>query len=204
MTQSVYIENMNKIGGWIGVFAVILFVSFGCGCIEPANNGLSAFDFDEIPVQKPEPVSIISSNYYEGACSVPPDVSIIEMLTMGEWEKQYVRGTWDCSQMSADMECLLERCGFDVLIEMGENPDGEYHAWILIYLPANTNIGGGYTTTNAGYYKYECTGLYFVTPDHTNWDFTAEYQYENIYEIEEHYNQMGWSNFEEEWAWWLN
>ena len=196
---------MKKIGGWIGVFAVILFVSFGCGCIDSVIDEAEYYTSTTPDyVEEPKLVSVIHPGYYTGGCGLPADVSLIEVLTTYKWVDEYKAGGWDCSQMSAATECYLERCGHDVIIEMGYNPDGDCHAWILVYLSANTELGDGYFAPKAGYYKYECTGRYFVMEDHTDWNYVAEYQFNDIFAIEDLYLEKGWTNFEEEWAWWTN
>lgn len=145
--------------------------------------------------------SIIPANYYTGICTISPDVSVLESLTDYHWAEEYKRGGWDCSQMSAAMEQRLENCGYNTVIQMGDS-----HAWILIELPKGIVIKetllGTYTTPSEGWYIYECTGRFFVTSD-IDWDYTAEYQFEDIYAVEDFYNDGGWSNFESEWGWWM-
>ena len=156
------------------------------------------------PTPTPTPVveTIIPSNYYTSSCSLSPGISILDSLTNYEWATEYEAGGWDCSQMSAAMEQKLENCGYDAVIQMGDE-----HAWILINLPAGVVIRetqlDSYTTPTEGWYAYECTGRYFVTSD-MDWDYTAKYEFEDIYAVENFYNNKNWPNFEGEWAWWIS
>ena len=90
-------------------------VNGGCGI-----KGITTVDYyrgmyDEW-VSMATPYSCIPTGYYDGKCSMPPETSLIEYLTEFSWSEPYQRGTWDCSQMSAAMECSLERCGYDTRI----------------------------------------------------------------------------------------
>lgn len=156
----------------------------------------------------PTPTIPIPDWYYDSGCDIPVGTSLIEWLTEYEWANEYVRGNWDCSQMSAALEWHLENCGYDTLIQGGTLRGGG-HAWVLIWLPKGTEIEtptGRMRAPKEGYYLYEATSRYF--PMDTS-DYVVTYTYRDIYDVweikkkacgietglcgEEHFlNEYGW------------
>ena len=77
--------------------------------------------------------SPIPSDYYSHDCKLPTDQSMQEYLANSEWVDDYEINAWDCSQMAAYMEFMLENCGYHVVIRAAEVEGEEYgHAWILV------------------------------------------------------------------------
>ena len=150
----------------------------------------------------------IPSDYYSQDCELPTDQSMQEYLANSEWVDDYDAGGWDCSQMAAYMEFMLENCGYHTVIRDADMEGEQYgHAWILVEF-------------RQGWLAYECTGRYWVYPDEAtarsydpygtvHWNpskYDAGMQYESIYDIWDDYKQ--YSNGEEvflkEYGWWTN
>ena len=183
--------------GILGIFLIATF--FSCGCID-VDNTTSDVVVDTIP----DVVEVIPipDDYYLQGNQIPSDISLIDYLTKYEWTDEYEAGKWDCSQMSAAMECMLENSGYDVVIQVSNN-----HAWILIYLPEGIVIKEDslytYTTPEEGWYAYECTGRYFIVgEEHNNESYNVEYQCDSIFEVWEVYSEYGEDIFLQEWGWW--
>lgn len=150
----------------------------------------------------------IPNDYYSQDCELPTDQSMQEYLANSEWVDDYDAGGWDCSQMAAYMEFMLENCGYHTVIREADLQGEQYgHAWILVKF-------------RQGWLAYECTGRYWVYPDEAtarsydpygtvHWNpskYDAGMQYESIYDIWDDYKQ--YSNGEEvflkEYGWWTN
>ncbi|HUV75327.1 MAG TPA: hypothetical protein VMW00_01600 [Dehalococcoidales bacterium] len=97
-----------------------------------------------------------------------------DYLHRGEWkEDTYVEGKFDCSQMSAYLECKLENEGYHTVIVTGESPDGSgRHAWLLVEASE-----GKYMPVEATAYSI----VYWSSPYFDNY-FEYEYQFETIQE----------------------
>lgn len=155
----------------------------------------------------PSNTNPIPSDYYSQNCELQTDQSMQEYLSNSEWLEDYDAGGWDCSQMAAYMEFMLENCGYHTIIAEAETDYSEYgHAWILVEF-------------QQGWLAYECTGRYWVYPDEStarsydpygtvHWNpsfYTAGVQYEDIYDVWSDYKQ--YSNGEDvfliEYGWWI-
>jgi len=152
----------------------------------------------------------IPDEYYSQGCMLPTDVPMQEYLADSRWtdDYQYEANAWDCSQMAAYMEWMLENCGYHVVIRLADVEGEENgHAWILVEF-------------EQGMLAYECTGRYWVYPSEDigrsyNPDSSFSYnpsmydagiEYESIYDVWEDFK--GYSNgeeaFMEEFGWWNN
>lgn len=196
-----------KINAVLVSIAVILLVT---GCIEETSVKSSP-TLTPTPTPTPSPTREISSvekptspipeDYYSQRCSLPADVSLIDWLTMYVWKKEYEDGSWDCSQMVAAVEQQLESCGYDAIIQAGEN-----HAWILVYLTKNTTLEKTSTSRRYapkdGYYLYEATNRYFPIDSS---EYQAERQFNDIHDVWDYYSQFsdGREGFLREWGWWV-
>ena len=162
--------------------------------------------------------TIIPSDYYDKPSVIPPDETLIEFLTMYNWGagSQYEVNAFDCSQMTAHMEWVLENAGYKAkIIEGDSSGDGNLdHAWLSIYLRAGTVMyedmiieehwygddTADIIAPSSGYYWYECTGRYFYIEG--NDMPTAMYQYDSIQDVEDAYSKYVPENFEREYGWW--
>lgn len=155
----------------------------------------------------PSNTAPIPSEYYSQNCELPTDQSMQEYLANSNWVDNYELGGWDCSQMSAYMEFMLENCGYNTIIVEAETDYSESgHAWILVEF-------------QQGRLAYECTGRYWVYPNEAvarsyepynavHWNpsfYTAGVQYEGIYDVWSDYKQYsnGEDVFLEEYGWWI-
>lgn len=149
----------------------------------------------------------IPSDYYSQNCELPTDQSMQEYLSNSEWLEDYDAGGWDCSQMSAYMEFMLENCGYHTIIVEAETDYSEHgHAWILVEF-------------QQGWLAYECTDRYWVYPNEevarsyepyntVYWNpscYTSGIQYENIHDVWRNYQQYsnGKDVFVTEYGWWI-
>ena len=138
----------------------------------------------------------IPSDYYNQGTILPTNVGIYEYLEYFDWslmpnEYGYKQGAFDCSQMSAMLECILENSGYNTMIYSNNN-----HAWIMVEF-------------KEGWLASECTGCYWVYPNEdVAWSYnpnggfvydpdyyTPDYVFESIYDV---------GNFMNDFAWWLN
>lgn len=76
-------------------------------------------------------VLIWLSSYYSQPCLIPKDTPVEVWLTEGVWERKYEINEWDCSNMTAYTEWVLENCGYSATIIIGY-----YHSWLEIDLPS--------------------------------------------------------------------
>jgi len=148
----------------------------------------------------------IPEEYYSQGCMLPTDMSMQEYLADSRWtdDYQYEANAWDCSQMAAYMEWMLENCGYHVVIRLADVEGKENgHAWILVEF-------------EQGMLAYECTGRYWVYPSKEigrsyNSDsynpsmYYAGIEYESIYNIRDDYKGYidGEEAFLEEFGWWI-
>ena len=99
------------------------------------------------------------------------------------WVDLYNVGRFDCTEMSALVECFMEQTGYPTLIAMCH---ARKHAWVLV-------------ETEEGYLPVECTGMFIPwdgTEDMTYDDyFDYDELFQTIYEAEEcHPGQFDWWN----------
>ena len=149
----------------------------------------------------------IPDDYYSQDCELPTDQSMHEYLSNSHWIEDYEENSWDCSQMAAYMEFMLENCGYHVVIRVADVEDEQYgHAWILIEF-------------QQGWFAYECTDRYWVYPNeavarsydpygYVHWNpsmYDAGIQYESIYDVwEDHkWYSNGEEAFSQEYGWWV-
>ena len=110
-----------------------------------------------------------------------------EYLDRWEWiEGTYVKGVFDCSEMSAYIEWRLENEGYNAYIVCGESPwGGGYHAWLLV------------ETSEGAYMPVEATEYSVVW-----WDspyFDNYFEYDNLFEtihdaLNYSYGEFDWWN----------
>jgi len=99
--------------------------------------------------EAPTAEEFIPKGYYESPCLIPKGVSINSYLTEYEWVDPYQENIWDCSQMSAYIEWLVENCGYEANIVIASQID---HVWVEI------KIGGKWR-------PYEATwGSFYLAP----------------------------------------
>lgn len=132
----------------------------------------------------------IPTDYYNQSTPLPTDVDIIPYMESFTWDMigmNYTENAFDCSQMSAYWEHILENAGYNTTLCYDD-----HHAWIIV------DING---TSHA----YETTGCYFITNDNNHPYYSPKYTYDSIYDCHKYYSQYG--NFGEglfmdEFAWW--
>ena len=109
------------------------------------------------------------------------EVDIIELWVdifreCTNWPGLYTLGVYDCSEMSALFECMMEQAGYPSCIA----GSGKYHhAWALVKTEE----------LDEGYLPVECTGMFVPWEGSTlmSWDDRFDYDdlFETIYEAEE-------------------
>lgn len=149
----------------------------------------------------------IPDDYYSQDCELPTDQSMQEYLSNSHWVEDYEENSWDCSQMAAYMEFMLENCGYNVVIREADVAGEQYgHAWILVEF-------------KEGWLAYECTERYWVYPNeavarsydpygHVYWNpsmYDAGVQYDTIYDVWEYcrWYSNGEEAFLQEYGWWI-
>ena len=149
----------------------------------------------------------IPDDYYSQDCELPTDQSMQEYLANSHWIEDYEENSWDCSQMAAYMEFMLENCGYHVVIRSADVAGEQHgHAWILVEF-------------KEGWLAYECTGRYWVYPSesvarsydpygYVHWNpsmYDAGIQYESIYDVWDDYKwySNGEEAFSQEYGWWV-
>lgn len=108
-----------------------------------------------------------------------------DWLSRWEWIRPYQEGVFDCSEMSAYLECKLENEGWHTVIITGNCPFASgKHAWLLVEVEADK------------YMPVESTTMSVVWWDSTYFDnyFTYEHEFETIQDA------LGYS--ETEFDWW--
>jgi hypothetical protein len=149
----------------------------------------------------------IPDDYYSQSCELPTDQSMQEYLSNSHWVEDYEENSWDCSQMAAYMEFMLENCGYNVVIREADVAGEQYgHAWILVEF-------------KEGWLAYECTERYWVYPNeavarsydpygYVYWNpsmYDAGVQYDTIYDVWEYcrWYSNGEEAFLQEYGWWI-
>jgi hypothetical protein len=109
------------------------------------------------------------------------EVDIIELWVeifseCTNWPELYTLGVYDCSEMSALFECMMEQAGYPSCITASM----EYgHAWALVETEEQ----------DEGYLPVECTGMFIPWEGSSlmSWDDYLDYEdlFETIYEAEE-------------------
>ena len=110
-----------------------------------------------------------------------------EYLDRWEWiEGTYVKGVFDCSEMSAYIEWRLENEGYNTYIVCGESPwGGGYHAWLLV------------ETSEGAYMPVEATEYDVVWWSDLYFDnyFEYDYLFETIRDaLDYSYSEFDWWN----------
>jgi len=110
------------------------------------------------------------------------EVDIIELWVdifreCTNWHELYTLGVYDCSEMSALFECVMEQAGYPSCITASM----EYrHAWALVKTEER----------DEGYLPVECTGMFIPWEGSLlmSWDDYLDYDdlFETIYEAEEY------------------
>lgn len=110
-----------------------------------------------------------------------------EYLDRWEWiEGSYVKGVFDCSEMSAYIEWRLENEGYNTYIVCGESPwGGGYHAWLLV-----ETSEGAYMPVEATEYDI----VWWSDPYFDNY-FEYDYLFETIHDaLDYSQSEFDWWN----------
>jgi len=110
-----------------------------------------------------------------------------EYLDRWKWvEGSYVKGVFDCSEMSAYIEWRLENEGYHTYIACGESPwGGGYHAWLLV------------ETSEGAYMPVEATEYDVVWWSDLYFDnyFEYDYLFETIHDaLDYSHDEFDWWN----------
>ena len=107
--------------------------------------------------------------YYASLCKQRYGVEDLdEYLDRWQWtEGVYVKGVFDCSEMSAYIEWKLENEGYHTLIVVGQSPSNRNarHAWLLV------------ETSSGKYMPIEVTRYELVKWDNPYFDLYFEYDH---------------------------
>lgn len=147
----------------------------------------------------------IPKNYYSSNNTLPTNESMYDFLANSKWVDEYELNAWDCSQMSAYMEYILENSGYHTVIRIAKvEGSNNSHAWILVEF-------------NQEWLAYECTDRFWVFPDEETAlkystsqtyycnpsMYDAGIEYEDIYELWDDYQYRdGREIFISEFGWW--
>jgi len=110
------------------------------------------------------------------------EVDIIELWVdifreCTNWHELYTLGVYDCSEMSALFECVMEQAGYPSCITCSSK---YAHAWALVKTEER----------DEGYLPVECTGMFIPWEGSSlmSWDDYLDYDdlFETIYEAEEY------------------
>ena len=110
------------------------------------------------------------------------EVDIIELWVdifreCTNWHELYTLGVYDCSEMSALFECVMEQAGYPSCIAGSSK---YHHAWALVKTEER----------DEGYLPIECTGMFIPWEGSSlgSWDVYFDYEdlFETIYEAEEY------------------
>ena len=114
--------------------------------------------------------------YYQSVTQVYGTDNLTAYLAQWEWAREYEANVFDCTEMSALLECLLENEGFHSIIVIGKYEDIS-HAWLEV------------ETSPKQYAIVEATALVVVEAD----NYTPIYRHEDIYEaVEISYTAFDW------------
>jgi len=138
---------------------------------------------------------VVPSDYYDSPCYIPKGVSLNSYLTEYSWIDPYQADGWDCSQMSAYVEWLVENCGYEANIVIANRID---HVWVDI------KIGNKWRPYEA------TTGSFYFWPEVLNEIYEGRtLTFEDIYEVIDYSNRRFSSGSPSwiymainEWAWW--
>ena len=101
----------------------------------------------KIPVLTVE--DIVPQGYYDSPCTIPKGVSLNSYLTDYKWVDPYQAYGWDCSQMAANIEWLVENCGYEAnLVATTESSEFD-HIWVEIKIG---NKWRPYEATSGSFY----------------------------------------------------
>jgi hypothetical protein len=72
--------------------------------------------------------------YYSSPCQQPPDTTLHEWLRDLPWygELDMGGGGWDCSQMSARIEWMVENCGYSAVVQCKDGEGKLGHCWVVV------------------------------------------------------------------------
>jgi len=146
-----------------------------------------------IPASSPQPGSSIDEiflsrwghTYYNNAprvsfSSFDIDKLILQTSLQVPWQLCYQAGVFDCSEMTAYLEYMLERHGYTAQICQGECIRGE-HAWILVY----NNVARCWmpieATSPAG--TLEPIFFHILTGGMIKDHYTPRWRWEDIYDV---------------------
>ena len=125
--------------------------------------------------------------YYAARCKQRYGVDDLELyLNRWQWsEGAYVRGKFDCSEMSAYIEWRLENEGYHTILVAGQCPSKPEarHAWLLV----ETSLGK--------YMPVEATQYELVKWDNPYFDeyFSYDHSFETIFEaLDYNYDGYNW------------
>ena len=87
-----------------------------------------------------------------------------DYLQRWEWkEGAYILNKFDCSQMSAYLECKLENEGYHTVMVVGDSPSGDgKHAWLLVELVEGQYMPVEATAYSIVYWSYPYFDNYFI------------------------------------------
>lgn len=143
---------------------------------------------------------IIPKGYYNSTCLIPKGVSLNSYLTEYEWVDPYQEDSWDCSQMSANIEWLVENCGYKANIVITSSQADVQHSWVEI------KIGSKWR-------PYEATGgSFYFWPEILQEIYAGNtITFEDIYGVYDFFMKrssdpsfviLARNQFLREWAWW--
>jgi len=107
-------------------------------------------------------------------------------LSQWQWKKEaYKLHVFDCSEMSAALEWVLENDGFHTIIVTGDSPDGKEgkHAWLLVEVVSGQYMPVEATTSSI---------IYWANPYFNNY-FKYDQEFETIHEA------LAYSHIEFDW-----
>lgn len=121
---------MNKI--IISLSLLLALVAGLVGCTTPASSPLPEPTIDEIFLSR------WGHPYYNNAPrvsynSLDVDKLLTQISLQIPWQTYYEEHVFDCSEMSAYIEYVLERHGYIAEIAHGEVKGSGFHVWVLVY-----------------------------------------------------------------------
>lgn len=129
-------------------------------------------------------VGEIPSDYYNNMCIIPEGMGVKEWLTAAEWVKPYELNSWDCSEMSAYTEWVLENCGYESMIRLQQIDDYRDHAFVMVRIDGEWKA---YESVTREFMSYKLSLIYTI-------------EYPTIYDLFQHLTP---TRFYFEYGWWL-
>lgn len=128
-------------------------------------------------------------NYYGYASVIPAGMDPYEWLGSDlEWDMDYEKNAWDCSNMTAYMEWVLENAGVRASIQAGDG-----HAWLMVW-----------REDKEAWWAYECVGLRWINPWVGGTYYHSELEWDSIYSLKRWHGQWYAQTFAQEWCWWTS